>query len=207
MENIQIFIRELIISYKIQSDIDDVNTLCKIYLTKGSKTSWRKNVMGDYQHSLSAKIAPLLDIIYRDNLGLEGIEVYQNFNLESDDCAAIILNKLLEKHPNVYVNIVSKNKRLIQLETEKVSVVDINKKPLRESCNILSESQLFTPNKFLFFLILKGDSDHEISPVFYEEKTDLQYAEYYDNNQLIAEECEDIILAERLRTKLSYVRL
>lgn len=200
MENIQIFIRELIISYKIQSDIDDVNTLCKIYLTKGSKTSWRKNVMGDYQHSLSAKIAPLLDIIYRDNLGLEGIEVYQNFNLESDDCAAIILNKLLEKHPNVYVNIVSKNKRLIQLETEKVSVVDINKKPLRESCNILSESQLFTPNKFLFFLILKGDSDHEISPVFYEEKTDLQYAEYYDNNQLIAEECEDIILAERLRT-------
>ena len=200
MENIQIFIRELIISYKIQSDIDDVNTLCKIYLTKGSKTSWRKNVMGDYQHSLSAKIAPLLDIIYRDNLGLEGIEIYQNFNLESDDCAAIILNKLLEKHPNVYVNIVSKNKRLIQLETEKVSVVDINKKPLRESCNILSESQLFTPNKFLFFLILKGDSDHEISPVFYEEKTDLQYAEYYDNNQLIAEECEDIILAERLRT-------
>lgn len=200
MENIQIFIRELIISYKIQSDIDDVNTICKIYLTKGSKTSWRKNVMGDYQHSLNAKIAPLLDIIYRDNLGLEGIEVYQNFNLESDDCASIILNKLVEKHPDVYVNIVSKNKRLIQLETEKVSVVDINKKPLRESCNILSESQLFTPNKFLFFLILKGDKDHEINPVFYEEKTDLQYAEYYDNNQLIAEECEDIILAERLRT-------
>ena len=78
--------------------------------------------------------------------------------------------------------------------------MDINRKAFREISTILSESQIFTPNKYLFFLILKGDEEHGVARVFYEEKTDFEYERYYDNNDLIAEECEDIILAERLRT-------
>jgi 5'-3' exonuclease len=198
MENIKIFLRELIISFKMQSDTKDHE--CKVFLTKGSKTSWRKNVNTEYKHSLNSKIMPMLDIIFKDNIGLDGIEVYQNFNLESDDCIAIILNKLLDKNPSMFVNIVSKNKRLVQLETDNVTVVDINKKSLKDNCDILGPSQIFTPNKFLFFLILKGDPDHEIPRVFYDDKTDIEYERYYDDNDLIAEECEDIILAERLRT-------
>ena len=142
---------------------------------------------------------PLLDIIFKDNIGLDDIEIYQNFNLESDDCIAILVNKLLDKNPDMFIHIVSKNKRLIQLETEQISIVDINKKSVRENSNILSSSVLFSPNKFLFFLILKGDEDHCLPRVFYDEKTDIEYDNYYDNNDLIAEECEDIILAERLR--------
>ena len=69
---------------------------------------------------------PMLDIIFKDNIGLDGIEVYQNFNLESDDCIAIILNKLLDKTLHVYKHCF-KNKRLVQLETDNVTVVDINK--------------------------------------------------------------------------------
>ena len=198
MENIKIFLRELIISFKMQSDTKDNE--CKVFLTKGSKTSWRKNVNAEYKHSLNSKIMPMLDIIFKDNIGLDGIEVYQNFNLESDDCIAIILNKLLDKNPSMFINIVSKNKRLVQLETDNVTVVDINKKSLKDNCDILGPSQIFTPNKFLFFLILKGDPDHEIPRVFYDDKTDIEYERYYDDNDLIAEECEDIILAERLRT-------
>lgn len=198
MENIKIFLRELIISFKMQSDTKDHE--CKVFLTKGSKTSWRKNVNAEYKHSLNSKIMPMLDIIFKDNIGLDGIEVYQNFNLESDDCIAIILNKLLDKNPSMFINIVSKNKRLVQLETDNVTVVDINKKSLKDNCDILGPSQIFTPNKFLFFLILKGDPDHEIPRVFYDDKTDIEYERYYDDNDLIAEECEDIILAERLRT-------
>lgn len=198
MENIKIFLRELIVSFKMQSDTKD--NQCKVFLTRGSKTSWRKNVYAEYKHSLNSKIVPMLDIIFKDNIGLDGIEVYQNFNLESDDCIAIILNKLLDKNPSMFVNIISKNKRLVQLETDNVTVVDINKKSLRDNCDILGPSQIFTPNKFLFFLILKGDTDHEIPRVFYDDKTDIEYERYYDDNELIAEECEDIILAERLRT-------
>ena len=198
MENIKIFLRELIVSFKMQSDTKD--NQCKVFLTRGSKTSWRKNVHAEYKHSLNSKIVPMLDIIFKDNIGLDGIEVYQNFNLESDDCIAIILNKLLDKNPSMFVNIISKNKRLVQLETDKVTVVDINKKSLKDNCDILGPSQIFTPNKFLFFLILKGDTDHEIPRVFYDDKTDIEYERYYDDNELIAEECEDIILAERLRT-------
>jgi hypothetical protein len=200
LENIKIFMRELIISFKMQDGIDDKQTLCKVYLARGSKTSWRKNVNAEYKHSLNSKIIPMLDIIFKDNIGLDGVEIYQNFNLEADDCIAIITNKLLDKNPSMFINIISKNKRLIQLESDNVNVVDINKKSLRESSHILTESQLFTPNKFLFFLILKGDSDQNIPRVFYEEKTDIEYERYYDDNELIAEECEDIILAERLRT-------
>lgn len=200
LENIKIFLRELIISFKIQSNIDDKKNLCKVYLTKGSKTSWRKNVLSDYENSISSKILPLLDIIFRDNIGLDGIEIYQNFNLESDDCIAIILNKLLSKNPSMFVNIISKNMRLIQLTQDNVNIIDINKKPVLDNCTILGESQLFTPNKFLFFLILKGDEQFKIPRVFYEDKTDIEYERYYDDNDLIAEECEDIILAERLRT-------
>lgn len=199
MENIKTFIRELIVSFKMQSNVNDKDRKCKIFMTKGSKTSWRNNVLGDYKHSISAKIMPLLDIIFKDNIGLDDIEIYQNFNLESDDCIAILVNKLLDKNPDMFIHIVSKNKRLIQLETEKISIVDINKKSVRESSNILSSSVLFSPNKFLFFLILKGDKDHSLPQVFYDEKTDIEYDNYYDNNDLIAEECEDIILAERLR--------
>lgn len=200
MENIKIFLRELIISFKMQSNANEKDNKCKVYLTKGSKTSWRKNVSGEYEHSLNSKIIPMLDIIFKDNIGLDGIEIYQNFNLESDDCIAIIVNKLLDKNPSMYINIISKNKRLIQLETDNVTIVDINKKPLKENCDILGPSQIFTSNKFLFFLILKGDTERNIKPVFYDEKTDMEYERYYDDNDLIAEECEDIILAERLRT-------
>ena len=199
MENIKIFMRELIVSFKMQANVNDKDRKCKIFMTKGSKTSWRNNVLGDYKHSTSPKIMPLLDIIFKDNIGLDDIEIYQNFNLESDDCIAILTNKLLDKNPDMFIYIVSKNKRLIQLETEKISIVDINKKSVREQSDILSSSVLFSPNKFLFFLILKGDKDHCLPRVFYDEKTDIEYDNYYDNNDLIAEECEDIILAERLR--------
>lgn len=199
MENIKIFMRELIVSFKMQSNVNDKDRKCKVFMTKGSKTSWRNNVLGDYKHSISPKIMPLLDIIFKDNIGLDDIEIYQNFNLESDDCIAILVNKLLDKNPDMFIHIVSKNKRLIQLETEQISIVDINKKSVRENSNILSSSVLFSPNKFLFFLILKGDEDHCLPRVFYDEKTDIEYDNYYDNNDLIAEECEDIILAERLR--------
>lgn len=199
MENIKIFMRELIVSFKMQSNVNDKDKKCKVYMTKGSKTSWRNNVLGDYKHSISQKIMPLLDIIFKDNIGLDDIEIYQNFNLESDDCIAILVNKLLNKNPDMFIHIISKNKRLIQLETDKVSIVDINKKSIREHSDILSSSVLFSPNKFLFFLILKGDEDHCLPQVFYDEKTDIEYDTYYDNNDLIAEECEDIILAERLR--------
>jgi hypothetical protein len=200
LENVPTFIRELIVSFKIQSNIDENSNECRVYMTRGSKTSWRKNVMGDYQHGLDSKIQPLYDIIFKDNIGMNNIEIFQNFNLESDDCIAIILNKILDKYPDTFVHIVSKNKRLIQLETDKVNVVDINRKPLRDTSTILTESQIFTPNKYLFFLILKGDEEHEVPRVFYDEKTDFEYERYYDDNELIAQECEDIILAERLRT-------
>jgi hypothetical protein len=200
LENIKIFIRELIVSFKMQSNVNDKDRKCKIYMTKSSKTSWRNNVLGEYKQSISNKILPLLDIIFKDNIGLDEIEVYQNFNLESDDCIAIIINKLLVKNPNMFIHIVSKNKRLIQLETEKINIVDINRKSLYEQNDILSSSVLFSANKFLFFLILKGDESHDLPRVFYDEKTDMEYDQYYDNNDLIAEECEDIILAERLRT-------
>lgn len=200
LENIKIFIRDLIVSFKIQSDVNDKDRKCKIFMTKGSKTSWRNNVLTDYKQSVNNKIIPLLDIIFKDNIGLDELELYQNFNLESDDCIAIITNKLLDKNPDMFIHIVSKNKRLMQLETDKINIVDINRKPLLDQTDILSSNVLFNSNKFLFFLILKGDSDHELPRVFYEEKTDIEYDQYYDNNELIAEECEDIILAERLRT-------
>ena len=200
LENIRIFMRELIISVKMQANVDDKHRLCKVYLTRGAKTSWRSNVLSEYKHSLNSKIVPLLDIIFKDNIGLEDVEIYQNFNLESDDCIAIIVNKLLDENPDMYVHIISKNKRLVQLEKDNVTIVDINKKSIRESSEILSSSIIFSQNKYLFFLILKGDEDANIPRVFYDEKTDIEYDQYYDNNELIAEECEDIILAERLRT-------
>ena len=199
-ENISIFMRDLITSMKIQANIDDKHRRCVVYMTKGSRTSWRNNVLGDYQHGANPKISPLLDIIYRENKGLEGVEIFQNFNLESDDCISIVASKLVEKHPDIFIQVISKNKRLIQLECDNVTVLDINRKPLRETSNILSSSVVFSTNKFLFFLILKGDEDHDVPKVFYEEKTDMDYDNYYENNELIAEECQDIILAERLRT-------
>lgn len=200
MENIKIFMRELIVLFKMQADIDDKNRTCKVFLCRGSKTSWRNNVSKEYKHSINSKILPMLDIIFKDNIGLEDIEIYQNFNLESDDCIAIIVNKLIDKNPDMIINIISKNKRLVQLETERINVLDINKKNFKDQCDILPNSLFFSANKFLFFLILKGDEDRNISQVFYETKTDIEYDQYYDNNELIAEECEDIILAERLRT-------
>ena len=35
--------------------------------------------------------------------------------------------------------------------------------------------------------------------VFFDKKSDIEYDEYYDNNEMVVEECQDIILAERLR--------
>lgn len=199
LENIKTYIRELILSFKMQLNIDDKTKLCKVYLTRGSKTSWRNNVLSDYKHSLSSKIIPLLDIIFKDNIGLDNIHICQTFNLESDDCIAILVNKLVDTHPNIFINIISKNKRLVQLEKENINIVDVNNNILRDSLDILSSSTVFTPNKYLFYLILKGDESSNIESVFEDDKTDIEYDQYYNNNDLLAEECQDIILAERLR--------
>ena len=175
-------------------------TLIKIYLTKSSKTSWRNNVLNEYKSNIEKHINPVLDIIFKDNIGLDGIEVFQNFNLESDDCISIITKKIFENYENSYINIISNNKRLLQLESEKISVLDLNQKKINNQFTILTKNNFYTPNKFLFFLILKGDEDTNIPPVFLEEKTDMEYESYYDDNSLIAYECQDIILAEKLRT-------
>ena len=58
LENIKIFIRELIVSFKMQSNVNDKDRKCKIYMTKSSKTSWRNNVLGEYKQSISNKILP-----------------------------------------------------------------------------------------------------------------------------------------------------
>ena len=198
-DNIPLYINDLIASFKLQSNVDDKTKLAKIYLAKGSKTTWRNNVIGNYKNNLPDKIIPLIDIIIAKEIGIKDIDVFQTFNLESDDCVAVITKKLQEQNKNIFINIVSNNKRLIQLNDNRTTVVNIQNEQIHTKDDILSNTVVFVPNKYLFFLILKGDPELNIPNVFFDEKTDLEYDTYYDNNELIVEECQDIILAERLR--------
>lgn len=198
-DNIPIYINDIIASLKLQSDVDDKTKLAKIYLAKGSKTTWRNNVISNYKNNLPDRIIPLIDIIIAKEIGIKDIEIFQTFNLESDDCVAIITKKLQEQNKNIFINIVSNNKRLVQLNDNRTTVVNIQNEPIHTKDDILSNTVVFAPNKYLFFLILKGDPELNIPNVFFDEKTDLDYDTYYDNNELIVEECQDIILAERLR--------
>lgn len=198
-DNIPIYINDIIASLKLQSDVDDKTKLAKIYLAKGSKTTWRNNVISNYKNNLPDRIIPLIDIIIAKEIGIKDIEIFQTFNLESDDCVAIITKKLQEQNKNIFINIVSNNKRLVQLNDNRTTVVNIQNEQIHTKDDILSNTVVFAPNKYLFFLILKGDPELNIPNVFFDEKTDLDYDTYYDNNELIVEECQDIILAERLR--------
>lgn len=198
-ENIPMYISDLITTTKMQYNVDNKTQLANVYITKGSRTSWRNNVISDYASELPARIIPLLEIIIRKEIGIKDCKLYEGFNLESNDCVALLTKKLREKDENMFIHIISNNKRLIQLNSERTTITNINNEQIHLKSKILSESIIFTPNKYLFFLILKGDADINMPCVFFDEKTDMEYDEYYDNNDMIVEECQDIILAERLR--------
>lgn len=198
-DNIPMYINDLITTTKMQYNSDNVTNKANVYITKGWRTSWRNNVVSNYTCELPAKIIPLLEIIIRKEIGIKECNLYEGFNLESNDCVALLTKKLREKDENMFIHIISNNKRLIQLNSERTTITNINNEQIHTKSNILSELIIFTPNKYLFFLILKGDDDINMLGVFFDKKSDIEYDEYYDNNEMVVEECQDIILAERLR--------
>lgn len=196
-ENIPMHISDLIATTKMQYISGEKKT-ADIYITKGAKTSWRNNVVTNYKSELSNKMIPIIEIIIRKEIGISDCKLCHGFNLESNDCIALLIQKIRDKNKDMMVHIISNNKRLIQLSDERTSITNMNNEPLPTK-SILPTYSFFTPNKFLFFLILKGDTDTNIDTVFFDEKSDSEYEQYYENNELITAECQDILLAERLR--------
>jgi len=196
-ENIPMHISDLIATTKMQY-ISGENNTADIYITKGAKTSWRNNVVTNYKSELSNKMIPIIELIIRKEIGINDCKLCHGFNLESNDCIALLIEKIRVQNENMMIHIISNNKRLIQISNERTNITNMNNEPLPTN-SILPTYSFFTPNKFLFFLILKGDTAANIDGVFFDEKSDSDYEQYYENNELIADECQDIILAERLR--------
>ena len=89
---------------------------------------------------------------------------------------------------------------MCQLISDKTTIYNYAKERIENLNDILPNSKLmFGAHKFLFFLILKGYEKNNIHSVF-DDLNDGIIENFYDNNDLLSQHCENILHAEKLRT-------
>lgn len=98
----------------------------------------------------------------KEILGLMGIPVYEMPGYEADDIIGTIVEKA--KSEDIKITICTRDKDVIQLLNPNVDMLDINKGK-RTLFSDIKEKWGVTPNQFIDFLALQGDSSDNVPGV------------------------------------------
>ena len=204
-DQVKLKLREMVSTIKVESNYDTENCKLKVYITKASSTTWRHNVNPDYKNLSLGSDEDMIEIINMtfkevvDNY-LEDFILCEAFNVESDDSIALIYKELDNKYKDdLIAYIFTASIRANQLQDDKVTIYNFKKEKLVTKNDILEQNTLiFNKQKFLFFLILKGWNNYGIESVF-DHLTEMRIQQLYTDNELLQDECQDIMKAEHLR--------
>ena len=110
-------------------------------------------------------IGPFFKMVYEEklfeNAGVGA--VLEHPSLEADDCIAITVKYILDKHdePDLKIHIITSDMDYLQLASDKVDIYSLKFKKLQDSKQSFKDA-----NKDLFFKIVQGDKSDNIPPIF-----------------------------------------
>jgi 5'-3' exonuclease len=140
-----------------------------IYVGRDCKREniWRNQYIDAYKSTRSNKdgdsIGKFFTITYNEELFQKGgaQEILEYPQLEADDCIALSVKHLLNKHENCKIYIITSDKDYLQLVEPRVKIYNMSYKNIAEE-----KSSFGDPKKDLFCKIVMGDSSDNISSVF-----------------------------------------
>jgi len=123
---------------------------------------WRNELLPTYKanrENPQFKGGPFFKLAYENDYFQQGGAkvVLKHPKLEGDDCIAITVKYLLQKHPKCNIYIITSDRDYLQLVRNNVNIYDLSFKPLRTDGN---------PENDLEIKIIMGDKSDNIPPVF-----------------------------------------
>ena len=122
---------------------------------------------------------PFFKMVYQDNLFIEGgaKAILSHPTLEADDCIALSVKHVLQKHPSCEVYIITSDKDYLQLAEPRVHIYNLGFKKITDQ-----KSSTGSAECDLFCKIVMGDISDNIPSVFPKcgPKTALKY---YENKE------------------------
>jgi 5'-3' exonuclease len=122
---------------------------------------------------------PFFKMVYQDNLFIEGgaKAILSHPTLEADDCIALSVKHVLQKHPSCEVYIITSDKDYLQLAEPRVHIYNLGFKKITDQ-----KSSMGSAECDLFCKIVMGDISDNIPSVFPKcgPKTALKY---YENKE------------------------
>jgi 5'-3' exonuclease len=140
-----------------------------IYVGRDCKREniWRNKHIDAYKSTRNNKnadsVGKFFAITYNEELFLKGgaQHIVEYPQLEADDCIALSVKHLLNKHENCKIYIITSDKDYLQLVEPRVKIYNMTYKNIAEE-----KSSFGDPKKDLFCKIVMGDSSDNISSVF-----------------------------------------
>jgi 5'-3' exonuclease len=140
-----------------------------IYIGRDCKREniWRNKHIDAYKSTRNNKnadsVGKFFTITYNEELFLKGgaQKILEYPQLEADDCIALSVKHLLNKHENCKIYIITSDKDYLQLVEPRVKIYNMTYKNIAEE-----KSSFGDPKKDLFCKIVMGDSSDNISSVF-----------------------------------------
>ena len=140
-----------------------------IYVGRDCKREniWRNQHIDAYKSTRSNKdgdsIGKFFTITYNEELFQKGgvKHIIEYPQLEADDCIALSVKRLLNKHEKCKIYIITSDKDYLQLVEPRVKIYNMSYKNIAEE-----KSSFGDPKKDLFCKIVMGDSSDNISSVF-----------------------------------------
>jgi len=140
-----------------------------IYIGRDCKREniWRNKHIDGYKSTRNNKnadsVGKFFAITYNEELFLKGgaQHILEYPQLEADDCIALSVKHLLNKHENCKIYIITSDKDYLQLVEPRVKIYNMTYKNIAEEKSSFGDAK-----KDLFCKIVMGDSSDNISSVF-----------------------------------------
>jgi 5'-3' exonuclease len=144
---------------------------------------------------------PFFKMVYQDNLFIEGgaKAILSHPTLEADDCIALSVKHVLQKHPSCEVYIITSDKDYLQLAEPRVHIYNLGFKKITDQ-----KSSTGSAECDLFCKIVMGDISDNIPSVFPKcgPKTALKYYENKEEFQKRLESSNTFITQYNINKKI-----
>ena len=144
---------------------------------------------------------PFFKMVYQDNLFIEGgaKAILSHPTLEADDCIALSVKHVLQKHPSCEVYIITSDKDYLQLAEPRVHIYNLGFKKITDQ-----KSSTGSAECDLFCKIVMGDISDNIPSVFPKcgPKTALKYYENKEEFQKRLESSNAFIAQYNINKKI-----
>ena len=168
---------------------------------------WRNELFPNYKATMANGKedgfmgGPFFKMVYQDNLFIEGgaKAILSHPTLEADDCIALSVKHVLQKHPSCEVYIITSDKDYLQLAEPRVHIYNLGFKKITDQ-----KSSTGSAECDLFCKIVMGDISDNIPSVFPKcgPKTALKYYENKEEFQKRLESSNTFIAQYNINKKI-----